>query len=248
MSYEAKPGSAAYKLIEHLRRNPSAQLHSDEVARICDCKTSDLTALMAAAYQAKVIHCRKDTTAGLQARVWSAGPALLAQPSAPAAQTSAQPAQAREAASTPVQAARAPAVSGPGPDASTGVDDIARHVPCGVVPRGAAPAGYTAPTATAAAVAPAMASAANPRVQLTKLPGNAVVHDHLPRPADTQRRNENPVRDALLALRPGQAVEFDTTEIRRFQMTAARITKLDEAARFTTHRLNATRAATWRDA
>jgi hypothetical protein len=237
MSYEAKPGSAAYKLIEHLRRNPSAQLHSDEVARICDCKTSDLTALMAAAYQAKVIHCRKDTTAGLQARVWSAGPALLAQPSAPAAQTSAQPAQAREAASTPVQAARAPAVSGPGPDASTGVDDIARHVPCGVVPRGAAPA--------------AAPSTEHPRVKLQRLPGlpgNAVVHDHLPRPADTPRRSENPVRDALLALRPGQAVEFDTTEIRRFQMTAARITKLDEAARFTTARLNATRAATWRDA
>lgn len=248
MSYEAKPGSAAHKLIEHFKQHPEAKLYSDEVARLTGAKSSDLTALMAAAYQAKMIDCRKESVAGVAGRLWSAGIALKAQLQQGQAgvQTSAPTkANSPAPASTPVNAARAPAV------AATVADDVASMVPCGVVPRMAPaqpPAGYKATTAVAPAPAVAMASVAAPFTLATVLPGNAVVHDKLPRPADTPKRNENPVRDALLQLGVDQAIEFDTTEIRRFQMTAARITKAQPNLKFSTHRLSPQRAATWRDA
>lgn len=244
MSYEAKPGSAAHKLIEHFKQHPEAKLYSDEVARLTGAKSSDLTALMAAAYQAKMIDSQKETVAGVAGRLWSAGSALKAQ--LQQGQASVQTSAPTKAASpvpapTPVNAARAPAV------AATVADDVASMVPCGVVPRMAPaqpPAGYKAPTA----VVPAPAVPRAPFTLATVLPGNAVVHDKLPRPADTPKRNENPVRDALLQLGVDQAIEFDTTEIRRFQMTAARITKAQPGLKFSTHRLSPERAATWRDA
>lgn len=256
MSYEAKPGSAAHKLIEHFKKHPEAKLYSDEVARLTGAKSSDLTALMTAAYQAKMIECRKEMVAGVAGRLWSAGSALKAQLQQGQAgvQTSAPTkANSPAPASTPANAARAPAV------AATVADDVASMVPCGVasmvpcgvVPRMAPaqpPAGYKAPTAVVPAPAVPRPSVVAPFTLATVLPGNAVVHDKLPRPADTPKRNENPVRDALLQLGVDQAIEFDTTEIRRFQMTAARITKAQPGLKFSTHRLSPERAATWRDA